>query len=69
MAWTPPLSLERAIEITTAIAERALHAKGLLDPDKPMTSLEGITLGQMVEAAALVERANAQPAQEGRSKT
>jgi hypothetical protein len=56
MAWTPPLTTERAIEICAAICQRAFHAEGLWD--QPMTSLEGVTLGQMLEAAALVEREN-----------
>lgn len=63
MAYAPPLTLDRAKEICGAICQRAFHAEGL--QDGPMTSLEGVSLGQMVEAAALVERDNDRPAREG----
>lgn len=68
MAWAPPLTLDRAIEITGAICERSFHTLGLWDVGKPMASLEGVSLGQMVEAVALVNRENEKPS-DGNGKT
>lgn len=60
------MDLARALEIVWAICDRSMFTLGLVEK---VSSLEGVSLAEMIEATHLVEAEDAKPIEPGKLRT